>query len=210
MKIIRNIVISIEANYLVTKGLLDFIGFEISLLVKNEVIDQYTELLEYLINYIIDHKPLINNEQTIAYRSWLLKFVIEDNLLNLYEVKKDGEGFDEGADYTINVINEQSFECMKYNVLPSFPTFSQMIIISKGVIDGEQIDAVRYQSPTHMTGWWLTTDYYDGNTSSLETIHYYHIAFKRPDIVKYLALPFGFRFFSGEKSEAWLDESVLD
>lgn len=121
--------------------------------------------------------------------------MIEDNLLNLYEVKKDGEGFDEGADYTINVINEQSFECMKYNVLPSFPTFSQMIIISKGVIDGEQIDAVRYQSPTHMTGWWLTTDYYDGNTSSLKTIHYYHIAFKRPDIVKHLALPFGFRFF---------------
>lgn len=26
------------------------------------------------------------------------------------------------------------------------------------------------------------------------TVHYYHVAFKRPDILKYLAIPFGYRF----------------
>lgn len=209
MKTIRNIEINSESHYLVTKGLSDFIKCEVSLLIKDKSIEQYTEVLEYLINYFIDYKPLINDEQTIAYHSWLLKVVVDNQLIYLYEVKKDGDGFIEGVDYAISVISEQKQECMKYDVVPSFPTFSQMIIVSKGVLEGEKIDAVRYPSPNHMTGWWLTTEQYDDDTNSLETLHYYHIVFKRPDIIKHLALPFGFRFFSGQEGDVWFDEEVL-
>ena len=209
MKTIRNIEINPESNHLVTKGLSSFNKLEVSLLIKDKSIEQYTEVLEYLINYFIEYKPLIRNEQTIAYHSWLLKIVINNQLIYLYEVKKDGEGFIEGIDNAIGIINEQKLECVKYNVAPSFPTFSQMIIVSKGVLEGERIDAVRYPSPNHMTGWWLTTDQYDDDIKSLETLHYYHIAFKRPDIMKYLALPFGFRFLSGQEGEVWFDEEVL-
>jgi hypothetical protein len=77
---------------------------------------------------------------------------------------------------------------------PMFPNFGQMIVISKGVYEGKDIEAIRYDSPKHMCGWWLITDDYDDNIESLMTVHYYHVAFKRPDILKYLAIPFGYRF----------------
>ena len=41
-------------------------------------------------------------------------------------------------------------------------------------------------------------------------VHFYHVAFKRPDVLKYLALPSGYRFFlEPNKFEAWLDEKVI-
>ncbi|KPH15248.1 hypothetical protein AMQ68_00650 [Chryseobacterium sp. ERMR1:04] len=84
--------------------------------------------------------------------------------------------------------------CAEYGLIPLFPNFSQMIVISKGVYEGKDIEAIRYDSPEHMSGWWLITDDYDDDIKSLMTVHFYHVAFKRPDILKYLALPFGYRF----------------
>jgi hypothetical protein len=33
---------------------------------------------------------------------------------------------------------------------------------------------------------------------SLKLVHFYHVAFARPDILKYLAIPFGYRFLMQE------------
>lgn len=210
IKDIRNIEIIVIENYLRTKGLDKVIGFEIQLLIQYHEESAYTDLLQYLINYLVDSKPLIKENQTIAYHSWLLKFTfMNKHFVNIYEVKRDGDGFIEGAEYAIKVVKDQYKECLKNNTVPLFPTFSQMIAVSKGVIEGEEIDAVRYPSPDHMTGWWLTTVLYDGDIDSLETIHYYHVAFKRPEVIKFLALPFGFRFFSGGDGETWFDKDVI-
>ncbi len=88
-----------------------------------------------------------------------------------------------------------------------------MIVISDGVFEGECVEGVRYPSPKHMTGWWLTTQKYNGDTSTLRVEHYYHLPEKRPDLIKYLALPFGFRFFQkdetvGREEEIWKDDNV--
>lgn len=210
MKSIREIKIKQTGRSLKTEGLKKNIGFEIDLLIQNKEERDYLNLLSFLIDYFIDSKATIKDGQTIAYYSWLLKFVIGENfVLSIYEVNSNGDGFTEGANYAIEVVNEQTLECVKIDRIPVFPTFSQMIVVSKGVFSGEEINAVRYPSPGHMTGWWLTTDLYDGNINSLETIHYYHFAFQRPDIIKYLALPPGFRFFSGNQSEVWFDKDAL-
>ena len=83
-------------------------------------------------------------------------------------------------------------------------------ILSEGVYEGLDVDAVRYPSPAHMTGWWLTTELYDDNSQSLMNEHCFHLAFKRPELLKYLAFPFGYRFyFSHKKAEIWFDENVL-
>ena len=85
-----------------------------------------------------------------------------------------------------------------------------MIVISKGVYEGLAIDAVRYPSPEHMSGWWLTTDLYDDNVESLMAVHYHHVAFKRPELIKYIALPYGYRFnTSGEEHDVWFDENAI-
>ncbi|MCR8559919.1 hypothetical protein KXD93_19870 [Mucilaginibacter sp. BJC16-A38] len=210
MLIIKNIKIKTENGYLTTVNLKRFVGLELKLLLGKQEQKQYIALLTYLINYFIDYKPVINDGQTIAYHSWLLKFVIVANsIINLHEVQPDGKGFVEGGDHAIKVIIDQQQECIKYDIIPLFPLFSQLIVISEGVFDGKDIDAVRYPSPNNMTGWWLTTELYDGDISSLQTIHYYHVVFKRPDLIKYLALPFGFRILTGEPEKIWFDEKVL-
>jgi hypothetical protein len=209
MRTIRDIRIKNENGYLITINLKRIIGRELKLLIKKEEENQYLRILDYLIHYFTDNKPVINNGQTIAYHSWLLKFIIVADIISVYEVQPNGDGFIEGVDYAIGVVTDQERECVKHNATPLFPLFSQMVVISKGVLDGKDIDAVRYSSPSHMTGWWITTELYDDNIESLETIHYYHLAFKRPDIMKYLALSFGFRFQSGHQDKVWFDEKVL-
>jgi len=206
----RGISIDQQSSYLYTDGLKNFIGREIKLLIKEQSIDNYYDVLRYLISYSIDSRPDINPDQTISYHSWILKFVLEsDSFYNLWEASYDGANFVEGVDYSIQVVTEQEKVCKDFFALASFPTFNQMVVISQGIYEGLSVEAVRYPSPNHMTGWWLTTERYDGNIKSLMTVHYYHLAFKRPDLLKYLALPFGFRFFAGKELDIWLDNKVL-
>jgi len=89
---------------------------------------------------------------------------------------------------------------------------SQLVVISKGLYEGSiPVEGVRYPSPNHMSGWWLTTDEYDGDVNSLMTVHFEHIAEHRPDLAVYMALPFGYRFNLGGSSEhVWFDNSVAD
>jgi hypothetical protein len=87
----------------------------------------------------------------------------------------------------------------------------QLVVISKGVYEGDPLEGVRYPSPEHMSGWWLTTDQYDGNTESLITVHFSHIIEHRPEVAIYMALPYGYRFMLGGKEEhVWFDEDVAN
>ncbi|UTW45427.1 hypothetical protein KFE80_00380 [bacterium SCSIO 12696] len=92
------------------------------------------------------------------------------------------------------------------------PNPDQMVAISEGVLSGTlEIEGVRYPSPEHMSGWWLTTDLYNGDVESLETVHFSHVADARPEIAQYLALPFGYRFVLGGESEhVWFDNEVAE
>jgi hypothetical protein len=199
-------------NHLCTDGLRSLIGHEIKVVIKEWPVQSYWNVLAYLAEYIVEHRASIQNEQTIAYHSWMLRFTLDiESNLNLYEIASNGEGFAEGVDYAIKVINEQIEVCKEFNASPIFPIFTQKIVISEGVYEGLTTEAVRYPSPDHMTGWWLSTELYNGDTKSLNPVHYYHIAFKRPDILKYLALPFGYRFIINQEQEkdVWFDSKVV-
>lgn len=100
--------------------------------------------------------------------------------------------------------------CEHYGVVPNFVLNEQLIVISSGIYEGTvPVEGVRYPSPPHMSGWWLTTDEYDGNLASLKTVHAHHIIEERPELAIYLALPFGYRFYlGGEQENVWLDDEV--
>ena len=89
------------------------------------------------------------------------------------------------------------------------PESNQMVVISEGVYEGDVVEGVRYPSPKHMSGWWLTTNRYDGDIKSLKTVHFRHIAETRPDLSGFLGLPVGYRFFSGDGA-TWFDRAVAD
>ncbi|NRB25796.1 hypothetical protein [Shewanella sp.] len=85
----------------------------------------------------------------------------------------------------------------------------KMVVISKGVYEGHPVEGVRYPAPEHMSGWWLTTDLYNGDTDSLKTVHFSHIIENRPEIAIYMALPSGYRFvLGGEDEHVWFDEDA--
>ncbi|MDO6547631.1 immunity protein Imm33 domain-containing protein [Pseudoalteromonas carrageenovora] len=100
--------------------------------------------------------------------------------------------------------------CEHYGAESDVPKFEQMVAISEGVYEGNlPIEGVRYKAPEHMTGWYLTTDLYDGDVSNLKTVHFQHIAEKRPEIAIYMSLPAGYRFLlGGEEEHVWFDEKV--
>lgn len=208
----RGIEIRKENGFYVTKGVKGSINKELKFLINQRDSGEYVKAIEYIIEYILESNPVIKSDQTIAYFSWVLKFIdTHDDCFSLWEAEATGNGYQEGIDYAIKVVREQNDECIKYGVSPIFPAFSQNIVVSKGVYEGLAIEAVRYQSPNHMTGWWLTTDLYDDNVDSLMNVHYYHVAFKRPDILKYFALPYGYRFLVNNKEgDVWFDADVLD
>lgn len=100
--------------------------------------------------------------------------------------------------------------CEHYSAQFTPVNLDQLVVISEGVYEGDKpIEGVRYPSPEHMSGWWLTTDKYDGNTNSLKTVHYTHIIEERPEVAIYLALPSGYRFqLGGDDERVWFDEDV--
>jgi len=59
-----------------------------------------------------------------------------------------------------------------------------------------------------MTGWWLTTNRFDGDTKSLKTMHACHLTAARPDLAHLVALPYGFRFDLSHAEDVWFDENV--
>ncbi|WP_407477514.1 immunity protein Imm33 domain-containing protein [Acinetobacter baumannii] len=104
-------------------------------------------------------------------------------------------------------------ECCDHYEEKFFPVeLDQLVVVSNGVLEGEiPIEGVRYRSPKHMSGWWLTSDKYDGDIETLKNIHFTHILEKRPDLAIYMALPYGYRFIlGGEEEHIWFDENALD
>ena len=100
--------------------------------------------------------------------------------------------------------------CDHYSARYSKIDSEQLVVISDGIYEGVvPVEGVRYPSPDHMSGWWLTTNQYDGNTESLRTVHFEHIVEYRPELAIYMGLPFGYRIFLGAAEEnVWFDEAV--
>ncbi|SIS61936.1 hypothetical protein SAMN05421768_11419 [Chryseobacterium joostei] len=184
-----------DSIYVETKGLTSLIEKEVRVIIGSNNIEDYIDVIKYIVEYVVENKPVVSENQNIEYYSWLLQFRSnEPSYYDIYEVDPDGSEFHKGCDTAISIIRNQSEICSHYGLSIIFPNFNQMVVISQGVYEGKDIEGIRYESPEHMSGWWLITDDYNDNIESLMTVHYHHIAFSRPDILKYLALPFGYRF----------------
>ena len=122
--------------------------------------------------------------------------VIDPNRLcfELWEYNAAATGFVPGATLTLKYWKEQHETCERHGAEFSLPQPNQLIVISNGVLQGDAVQGLRYPSPEHMSGWWITTDRYDGGIESLTLEHLYHLTAARPDLARNVALPFGFRF----------------
>lgn len=190
----RNIEIHEKDNgYINTKGMACFIDYEICVKSFGEKNGELA-LLFFLIDYILNDHPRINDNDTISYGLWLLKFVKIDNLYKIYELDDTFESWQEGADNAIYYIEQQKTVCKEEAVEFTVPFFSQYIAISEGVLEGERVQGIRYREPEHMSGWYLTTPKYDGNIANMMVVALQEFVVKRKDLIQFLALPYGYVF----------------
>ncbi|MDR6923734.1 hypothetical protein [Chryseobacterium sp. 2987] len=210
----KGIQINVVDNlYIETKELVSYISKEIRVAIGNNQSEDYIEVIKYIVDYIVDSKPVVSENQNIGYYSWLLQFRLGENeCYDLYEANLDGSGFNKGCDVAIEVVRQQCEMCGQLNLIPRFPTFNQLIVISDGVYEGKDIEGIRYGDlPQNQCGWYLITDDYNDDIKTLKLVHFYHVAFSRPDILKYLAIPFGYRFLMQEDNIVISkDDDVID
>ncbi len=105
---------------------------------------------------------------------------------------------------TLSIINENKSDL----------ELDRLVAVSDGVLQGLPVEGVRYNSPEHMTGWWLTDEKFDGNIENIKTVHLRHVLEARPELFKFLSLPHGTRFyqegFKGLKEDVWIDEKIIN
>jgi hypothetical protein len=192
-----------------TDGLSGLIGYEVRLgTVAEDELAGANELLAFVAEYVTHHRARLMPEETMEYGLWIVKFrESEGGVLDVWERTTDGSRFQPGASTAIRFWSEQHEVCEHHGAPFAPPHTTQLAVLSAGVRDGEAVEGARYPSPEHMSGWWLSTDRYDGDVKALTLEHIYHVATWRPDLARYLALPLGWRF-STDRSEIWFDESV--
>lgn len=195
-----------------TRGLSGFGQRELSASVKSgDFVRDAEAFLAFAGEYVISSHTHIHPGETLAYGYWLTKFVEAGDLLEAWEYTPDATEFVPGVTLAVTYWRDQHRTCDRYHGEFTPPRPDRMIVISDGVLEGDSdVQGVRYPSPEDMSGWWLTTNRYDGDVASLKAVHAYHVTASRPDLAHLLALPFGFRFDrSRERGEdAWFDEKV--
>lgn len=195
-----------------TEGLKASGHSEISVDVDAGLVEESERFLKYVSDYLSDSGKQLKPGETMAYGYWLVKFqeVEQEDHLETWEYSPDASVFVKGGDLTLGYWRDQHFVCDQHNAAFSPPRPDKLTVVSAGVIEGLPVQGIRYPSPDHMSGWWITTDLYDGNVKTLRHEHTYHITAARPDLAKYLALPDGFRFSFSVAEEVWFDEKVLE
>jgi hypothetical protein len=163
--------------------------------------------LHFVADYVARGNPIAPGE-TLAYGYWMTQFRPEEDLLAAWEYNAGATEYVPGVNLTLGYWRDQHEVCEKYGGAFSPPRPDRLVVISDGVLEGDAVQGVRYPSPEHMSGWWITTDRYDGNVDSLRREHLYHLTAARPDLARYVALPFGFRFDNANGEDVWFDRKA--
>jgi hypothetical protein len=192
-----------------THGLIASGGREISASINDvELTNECKNFLLIIADYI-SKGHVIQSGETLGYGYWTTKAIAQgDEQFAFFELHPEGEEFVPGISLTLRYWQDQHRTCDRAGSVFSPPRIDQLVVVSEGVLEGDFVQGVRYPSPEHMSGWWITTDRYDGNVDTLKTLHAHHVTAKRPDLAEFLALDYGFRFYS-DNGEVRFDPKAM-
>jgi len=166
--------------------------------------------LKFLVAYV-EQGARLRADETLTYGYWLTKLrAAGDGLLEVWEYTADATEFVPGATLTLGYWRDQHEVCNRYGGEFTPPRPDKLVVISDGVLEGDAVQGVRYPSPENMSGWWITTDRYNGDIKSLKQEHLYHLTAARADLARYVALPYGFRFDLAQHEDVWFDRKTLE
>lgn len=205
-----NVSVMRRGALLTTAGLRALGRQEIELhLTEVSLIEEGESLLQCLADYVRSGERKLHDGETVSYGYWLLKVqATADGSLELFERRPNGDGYVRGATFTLRCWRDQRRVCAQVDAEFKPPRPDALVAVAEGVLEGDPVDGVRYEAPAHMSGWWLFTARYKGDTRTIKTEHLYHITAGRPDLTSFLALPPGFRFSQQAGDRVWFDPVV--
>ncbi len=196
----------------VTKGINSKLNKEFSIRSKKYGINDISLIIDHILDYLIASGKIIKNFETFGCGSWLLQFVENDNYFEIHELKKienEENIYEFNLDTTIDFFKSQLELCSSLNISPSIPNIGQKVAISREIYEGSEVNGVRYDSPDHMSGWYLTSNSYNGDIKTLSIDYLFFVLKSRPELARFLALPSGYRFFKDEiGDDVWYDEDI--
>jgi len=193
-----------------TVGLCDQGLSEVSVVVEDErLVDEAVALLRHVLAYLTTPNIAVHSEETMTYGYWLLKFRLDrQGNFELWEYNPVATDFQRGATVALRHWRDRHEVCERYRAEFTPPRPDRLVVVSVGVDEGDPVQGVRYPSPAHMSGWWITTDRHDGDSNSLRPEHLYHLTAARPNLARYLALPPGYRFDTTQGEDVWFESEV--
>jgi hypothetical protein len=175
-----------------------------------DLVQPAKDYLIFVANYLLKSGNTIRAGQTLAYGYWLTKFEnLTPDLLEVWEYAAEATQFQKGASLTLTYWRDQHAVCGRFGAEFQPPRPDQLTVISEGVLEGLQVQGVRYPAPQQMSGWWITTDRYNGDVSTLKHEHTYHVTAERPELARFMALPRGFRYDLSTHEDVWFDEKTV-
>lgn len=191
-----------------TTGLAATQSVELVVRVAPDLIDEARGLLERTVSYVLESGRRIASGETMAVGCWLVRFTeVRPGALDLWEFDPTTEDFVPGVERALTLWRDQNRVCDAAGADFMPPLYDRTVVLSDGVLEGDPVEGVRYPSPEHMSGWWVTTDRYDGDPRSLRGEHLFHVCVIRSDLAGYLALPPGYRFDTSSR-RVWFDQAV--
>jgi hypothetical protein len=108
--------------------------------------------------------------------------------------------------------SEQQRICKKYGTHPFASPPGLKAGVARNVSDGVPVHGLRHPPEGDTTGWYIWAgEELSTDPDFFEPVHVEHLTGLRPEIVKYLALPPGWRFLiAGDYEDVWYDPSLLN
>jgi hypothetical protein len=102
--------------------------------------------------------------------------------------------------------------CEKYGVEFHPLDFNLKLGIADNYFEGIlPLNGLRHPQENGTCGWYLWAgEEFSEDEDFFKPLHVYHLIEKKPEIIKYLALPEGWRFlFAGNYEDVWFDANLL-
>ncbi|UYV55660.1 immunity protein Imm33 domain-containing protein [Priestia megaterium] len=188
--------------------------FNVRVKVESEdLIEEAEDFITYVLDYQIESQKKITSGQTLTYGYWLVQFKEKDKFLDVWEYNSDATNFVEGANLTLSYLHAQYSLCEVVEAEFDAPTADKFVTVYTQIFESKEIQGVRYEEDGEKSGWLLYCEEQDLDSlheGAFLTLRLYELTLKRPDLLKFLGLPTGYRFVLKEDEyNAWEDRNLF-
>ncbi|PTT70311.1 MULTISPECIES: hypothetical protein [unclassified Chryseobacterium] len=191
---IRDVEFYSDREYHYSKGLKPYLHKEIKIVKQDLSLENLGHILQYLVEFIQDEKPDIKSGDKVTCFTWNIMFQeVSSGFFEIFELIPEKLGFEPGLIRTLFVLNQQLLVCDQLKAEPDFPDINQIVLADPLTKTGLPIHLFRWKREYPDSGWMVITDDFDEEANEFEEMALGQFMMSRPEIVKFMALPAGFK-----------------